>query len=145
MWLCRRLFLPALAFGIGGQMYFTQTFTQSIRSISLHMASYKDPSFQDRNNLAKQARLKALEMLKNKPAVDEAVIAERKAAQEKREAAEAAKRAEKRAAMEQAKAEKLAKKLEAAAAADKPVMTEAEKKAERDARYAARKNRKSGR
>ncbi len=44
------------------------------------MASYKDPSFQDRTALARQAREKALKLLADKPAVDEAVIAERKAA-----------------------------------------------------------------
>jgi hypothetical protein len=109
------------------------------------MASYKDPGFQERTALAQQARLKALQQLQNKPAADEAVIAERRAAQLKREAAEEAKRAAKRAAMEQAKADKLAKKLAQAEriSAAPAELTEAEKKAARDARYAARKNRKS--
>lgn len=112
------------------------------------MASYKDPGFQERTALAQQARLKALQQLQSKPAADEAVIAERRAAQLKREAAEEAKRAAKRAAIEQAAADRREKKLAAADAKDAEtatvVLTEAEKKAARDARYAARKkNRKS--
>ena len=112
------------------------------------MASFKDPGFQERVALAQQARQKALDKLRAKPPVDEAVLAERTAARLAREEAEAqareARRAEREQAREQAKAEKLTKAAEAAAA--KPVpLTEAEKKAARDARYAARKNRKSSR
>lgn len=111
------------------------------------MAAYKDPGFQERTALAQQARLKALQQLQSKPAVDEAVIAERRAAQLKREAAEEAKRAAKRAAIDQAKADKLAKKLAPTHVENvNPApaeLTEAEKKAARDARYAARKKRKS--
>jgi hypothetical protein len=112
------------------------------------MASFKDPGFQERVALAQQARQKALDKLKAKPPVDEAVLAERTAARLAREAAEAeareARRLEREREREQAKADKLAKA--AAEAAAKPVpLTDAEKKAIRDAKYAARKNRKSSR
>ncbi|MEQ1495414.1 MAG: DUF6481 family protein [Novosphingobium sp.] len=102
------------------------------------MASYKDPTFQERTALAQQARDKALKTLAAKPAVDPAVIAQRKAAAEAREAAAAEKSAARKAAIAQAKADKLA-------AAQVPVKarpTEAELKAARDERYAARKKRK---
>ena len=88
--------------------------------------------------LAAAARQKALDKLKAKPPVDEAVLAERRAAREAKEAAEAEKRAAKKLAMEQAKAEKEAAKKAAA-----PVQKTAEElKAARDARYAARKAKK---
>ena len=103
--------------------------------------SYKDPSFQDRAASAAQAKQKALDRLKAKPPVDEAVVAERQAARLAREAAQAEKRAAKKAAEEQAKAEKAAQ-AEQAKAAQVAAPTEAERKAARDARYAARKNRK---
>ncbi|WP_310532332.1 DUF6481 family protein [Novosphingobium sp.] len=103
------------------------------------MASYKDPSFQDRTALAQQAREKALKLLAAKKApVDEAEVARRKAAREAKEAAEAEKRAAKKAAIEQAKAEKKA----AAMVPEVAKPTEEELKAARDAKYAARKNRK---
>ncbi len=105
------------------------------------MKSYKDPSFQDRVGRASEAKQKALDNLRSKPPIDERIVAERQAARLKREAAEAEKRAAKRAAEQsasEAKAEDAAAKLAAIPAA----RTEAEKKLARDARYAARKNRK---
>ena len=103
--------------------------------------SYKDPSFQDRAASAAQAKQKALDRLKAKPPVDDAVIAERQAARLAREAAQAEKRAAKKTAEQQAKAEKAAQ-AEQAKAAEVAAPTEEERKAARDARYAARKNRK---
>jgi hypothetical protein len=116
---------------------------------------FKVPTFQDRAGSAAEAKRKALEQLKNKPPVDEQVLAERQAARLAREAAEAEKRAAKKAAKEEAEAAKLAAKAEAeaavaAAAAAKaaavPVKpagpTEEERKAARDARYAARKKKR---
>jgi hypothetical protein len=104
------------------------------------MKSYKDPSFQDRVGRAAEAKKKALEQLRSRPPIDAAVLAERKAASLKREMANAlragAKRAAKEAATEAAAAEAAAK------AAVRAPRTEAERKAGRDARYAARKNRK---
>lgn len=103
------------------------------------MKSYKDPSFQDRVDRAAEAKRKALDNLRAKPPVDEKLVAERQAARLKREAAEAEKRAAKKAAEQSAKA---AKAELAAAAAAAVVPTEAERKLARDARYAARKNRR---
>ena len=77
--------------------------------------SFKDPSFQDRIGSAAKARQKALDQLRSKPPLDEKVVAERQAAKD----AEAA-----------------------AKAVVPPPPTEAERKAARDARYAARKARK---
>lgn len=102
------------------------------------MAVYKEPSQQERAALAQQAREKALKKLASKPALDPAVVAERIAAQAAREAAAIEKSAARRAAIAAAKAEKIA----AAQAAKPVVLTEAEKKAARDERYAARKKNK---
>jgi Family of unknown function (DUF6481) len=105
--------------------------------------SYKSPTFQDRIGSAAEAKRKALDKLRAKPPVDEAVLAARQAAQAEREAAAQRKREEKAQAAEQAKAAKAAADAaaaeEAAAAAPR---SEAELKAARDARYAARKSRK---
>jgi hypothetical protein len=115
------------------------------------MASFKDPSFQDRAASAAKAKQKALDQLKLKPAVDEDQMAERRRALELREQALHEERTAKAAARAAAKAEKEASRAaeiaeaEAAAAAKaerlKPA-TAAEMKAARDARYAARKARK---
>lgn len=103
------------------------------------MAAFKDPGFQDRIGSAADARKKALEQLRSKPPLDEAVVAERKAKRAVKEAREAEKAAAKRAA---AQAVQDAKAAEAAAkAAVPPPPTEAERKAARDARYAKRKGR----
>ncbi len=115
------------------------------------MASFKDPSFQDRVTLATKTKQKALDQLKAKPRIDEAVLAERRQAYEAREqlladerAAKVAERAADKAARLEAKAAALAE-AEAAAALKaarlKPPSAE-EMKAARDARYAARKARK---
>lgn len=104
------------------------------------MKSNHNPSLEDRRAAAAQSRQKALDALRAKPPVDEKIIAARQEARLKREAAQAEKRAEKNvkdAAAKQAKADAAAK---AAAVAAPP--TEAELKADRDARYMARKTRK---
>ncbi len=115
------------------------------------MASYKDPSFQDRQASAKKAKQKALDQLKAKPPVDEALMAERREAREDREQAVTQARAAKAEHKAAAKAEKAAveaaQEAEAAAvAALKAVRltppSAADMKAARDARYAARKARK---
>ena len=115
------------------------------------MAAFKDPSFQDRAAAAERAKQKALDQLKAKPPLDEALMAERRQAQEVREQALAAERAANAKATAAAKAEKAAAKAaklaeaEAAAALKaarlKPPGS-AEMKAARDARYAARKAQK---
>ena len=97
-------------------------------------------TFQDRAGQAAQAKQKLLDQYKSRPPVDEKLAAERAEAGAKREAAKAekaaAKKADKKAAAEAKASEEAAK---AAAAAPK---SEAELKAARDARYAARKNRR---
>ncbi len=109
------------------------------------MMNYKAPSFQERIALAAEARQKALDKLRAKPPVDEAVVAARKAAKLAKEEAALAAREAKRAAIEEEKAAKLRAIEEAAALAEaeaaKLVLTEEEKKAARDARYAQRKQR----
>ncbi|MEN9855690.1 MAG: hypothetical protein RLZZ157_816 [Pseudomonadota bacterium] len=112
------------------------------------MASFQAPNFQERANLAKQAKLKALETYKNKPAVDPEVVEQRKIAEAAREAAREAKRLAKREEQAQREREKIARKqaeLEAIAAAEKARMQkEIADKLARDERYAARKSRKGG-
>lgn len=111
------------------------------------MQGYKEPGFQERVAAANRAKDKALEKLRNRPPIDEAErarqIARRQAketaAAEKREAARQAKQAAELA--EQERAREAAEAAENAAQA--AVATEAERKAARDARYAARKKRKS--
>ncbi|KUO53739.1 MAG: hypothetical protein APF78_09130 [Sphingomonadales bacterium BRH_c3] len=102
------------------------------------MASFKQPTFQERAALAQKARDKALKKLAAKPPMDEAESARRKEAQLAREAAAAEKSRARKAAIEQAKADRQA----AATAAAKPVQSEAQKKTARDEKYAARKKRK---
>jgi hypothetical protein len=113
--------------------------------------SFKDPSFQDRVASASRAKQKALDQLKAKPPVDEAVMARRRQEYEHRERALSAERNAKVEANAATKAEKASLKAaglaatEAAAAKKaarlKPATPE-EMKAARDARYAARKARK---
>ena len=102
------------------------------------MAGYKEPDFQERTALARKAREKALRKHAERPPVDPEVEAQRKQARRAREAAAAEKSAARKEAIAQAKADKQAAAKEAA----KPVPTEAELKAARDERYAARKKRK---
>ena len=107
------------------------------------MPPFKD-SFQDRVGQAAEAKRKALEKLKSRPPVDPAVAEARAEAARQREAKAEEKRAAKAEAAraaEEAKAAEAAKSAEAAASAPK-ALTEAEKKAARDAKYAARKSRK---
>jgi len=105
------------------------------------MPSFKDPSFQDRAASAAQARQRALDKLRARPPIDPAVVEQRKAAQALRDAEAEKAREERKAAREREKAEKR-ERAAASAPAPRPELTEAEKKAARDARYAARKNRK---
>ena len=102
---------------------------------TIPIMTYKS-TFQDRAGQAAEAKQKALEQYKSRPPVDEKVAADRAAAGQRREEAKAAKAETKKAAAEAKASEDAAK----AAAAAPP--TEAERKAARDARYAARKSRK---
>lgn len=115
------------------------------------MGSFKNPSFEDRVASAAKAKQKALDQFKAKPPVDAAVMAERRRAWELREQALSEERASKAEAAAAAKAEKSRLKAAEVAAAEeaaarkaarlKPA-SEAEMKAARDARYAARKARR---
>ena len=90
-------------------------------------------TFKDRAAQAAEARRKALEQYKARPPVDEQRAAERLAAAQQRDSARA----------EKAEAKKAERTAEAAAKAAEPASpTEAERKAARDAKYAARKKRK---
>ena len=98
--------------------------------------SFKNPTYQDRVGQAADAKHKALEQLRQKPPRDEKVVAERIAAAERRATAKADKAAAKKTADAEAAIFKAAED-----AANAPA-SEADKKAARDARYAARKKRK---
>ena len=100
------------------------------------MKSYKDSSFHGRAGQAADAKKKALEQLRARPALSDEQAAARKVASNRRETA----KADKSAAKQAAKAAAIAASAAEAALPSPP--TEAERKAARDARYAARKNRK---
>jgi hypothetical protein len=122
-----------------------QTIEIAQRGEAEAMKAYKDPSFDNRAGQAADAKQKALDQLRSKPPIDPGVAAERQAASAKREAAEREKRAARKAAEQAANDEKAAQAAEAAAAklaAVKPELTSEERKLARDARYAARKNRR---
>ena len=106
--------------------------------------AFKLPTFQERAALAAKTKQAALDKLKAKPPVDEAVVAQQREARLAREAAAARAAEEKRVARELEKTrkkEEAAAKAAANAPAPAPKLTEAEQKAIRDAKYAARKNR----
>jgi hypothetical protein len=105
------------------------------------MKSYRDPSFQERAGQAGEAKKKALEQLRAKPQVDEKALGERQAARLIRETAERERRAARQAAVREAKTAEAAQAENARAAAVQAVPTDVERKAARDARYAARKSR----
>jgi hypothetical protein len=98
--------------------------------------SFKNPTYQDRVGQAAEAKQKALEQLRQRPPRDEKLVAERMASAERRGAAKSEKAAAKKSADAAAA---ISKAAETAAIAPR---SEADKKAARDARYAARKNRK---
>lgn len=109
------------------------------------MKGYKEPSFQDRASASSRAKDKALAKMKAAPQPDAAELAERAARRAQREALEEAKRAKALQAREEKQRladEKRAEAKRASEIVEPPKPTEAEKKAARDARYAARKSRK---
>ncbi|MBB6124577.1 DUF6481 family protein [Sphingobium subterraneum] len=110
------------------------------------MHGYKEPSFQERTAAAARARNSALEKLQARPPLSQDEIDRRVAAQAAKDAAAQAKRAAAVLAREAAAEAKAERGREAARlvepAATDPVLTESERKAARDARYAARKHRK---
>ncbi len=105
------------------------------------MKSYKDPPLHDRLGRAAEAKRKALEQLRARPPIDENAAAERQAMRLARDVA----KEERRAALkttEQLKADETVRDAGPQALAAPPVPTETERKAIRDARYAARKSRR---
>lgn len=110
------------------------------------MPGYKNPDFNERIAAARAAKQSALDKLRDKPAPDPAVIAERQAARAARDAAAAERRAARQRAAEAAKLEvtalPAAETSSEATRPEKPQPSEAERKAARDARYAARKARR---
>ncbi len=112
--------------------------------------SFKDPSFTDRTAASAAAKQQALDKLRAKPPLPPEEVAARRATQEAREAAKLEAAAAKKVERDREKAARAEARAAAAAAAEearqkskpKPIMTEEQRKAIRDARYAARKARK---
>ena len=110
------------------------------------MKGYKEPGFQDRAQASARAKKKALEQMKPMPMPDEAEVAARVARRAEREAKAEGKRAVSRAEQgERGGREKALMGEDEQAKIALPARSEMEKKEERDARYAARKSRSSGR
>ncbi|MFZ5704841.1 MAG: DUF6481 family protein [Pseudomonadota bacterium] len=133
------------------------------------MTAFQNPTFQERQEAAARARMEALAKYRDRPVVDPAVMADRAKRRAEREAAAAEKRiaisrakieAEERKreqerealAAEQAAAEAKVQMIAQAKAeatarnvAERKMWTEDDRKAARDARYAARKTRQGRR
>jgi hypothetical protein len=110
------------------------------------MAGYKDLGFNERRAAAQQARETALAQLKARPPIDEAEQAKRRTEAEARKAAQDEQRAAKKAAQQEvALAEAEQADQAAARAAGAVQLTEEQRKAARDAKYAARKKNKAKR
>jgi hypothetical protein len=111
------------------------------------MAAYREPGFQERTALAARAKSAALARLRARPPIDEAERAARAARALERETAAEEKRAAKRMTREAAVALKRVATAEISVVEDAQAnaagTTDADRKAARDARYAARKGRKS--
>jgi hypothetical protein len=113
------------------------------------MAGFKEPGFADRQKAAQQARQNILNKFRSQPGADDPAVLKRRAERE----AIAVARAQAKEAREAEKAEQKRREEEAAAAAaaqlareqeeatERLAALEAEQKAKRDARYAARKAR----
>lgn len=111
------------------------------------MAGYKELDFNERRAASRKARETALAQLKARPPVDEAEQARRRAEREARDAAKAEKRRAAKEARLQA-AEAVALVADEPAETSSPSatqLTDEERKAARDARYAARKKNKGKR
>ncbi len=125
------------------------------------LKNYANPTFADRKQSAAEAKKKLLEKFKTAPKLDDPELAAKRAEREAIAKAREARRLERERVKEETKVRKaaeLAAKAEAALAAEQAeiaareaeeklelerhIAEEAAKKAERDARYAARKKRK---
>jgi hypothetical protein len=141
----------------------------SSKDSSTQMPAFTKPGFQERQDAAQKAKIAALDAYRNRPPVDEAAMAARSARRQARAAAEAERRAtairakqeaadakieQQRRAVEALEAEARARAEEAVQArasakaeriAERKNWTEEDRKAARDARYAARKARQTRR
>jgi hypothetical protein len=136
---------PAQGGGASAEISRNQTTNESDKARS--MSGFKEPSFADRQKAAQEARKNILEKFRAKPGLNDPAVQQRQAERE----AQAAERAKAKLVREAAKAEQKAREAEAAAealaliarekeeAAAREAALEAERKAARDARYAARK------
>jgi hypothetical protein len=114
------------------------------------MSGFREPSYADRQKAAQQARQDILNKFRSQPGPDDPAVKQRQAEREaavadraKARLAREAAKAEQKHREEQAAAEAAAQLLrEKAEAAEKEAALEAERKAARDARYAARKKKK---
>src|SRR4051794_10077469 len=110
------------------------------------LTAYKDKDFGERLSTAAAARKATLERFRAKPGPDDPAVAERRAARQALVVAREARLAEREAARKVEKAREAAREEEAARQAaeqtGRDVALEAERKAARDARYAARKARR---
>jgi hypothetical protein len=114
------------------------------------MSGFKEPSFADRQKAAQEARKNILNKFRSQPGVDDPAVIQRRAERE----AQAAERAKAKLTRDAAKADRKVREAEAVAeaaaqlarekeeAAAREAALEIERKAARDARYAARKKRK---
>lgn len=114
------------------------------------MSGFREPGFADRQKAARDSKLKILKKFHARPGPDDPAALQRQAARE----AHAADRAKAKAARDAVKAQQKARESELAAlaveqlardkaeAAAKEIALEAQRKAARDARYAARKKSK---
>ena len=114
------------------------------------MSGFKEPSFADRQKAAQEAKKNILNKFRSQPGVDDPAVIQRRAERE----AQAVERAKAKLVRDAAKAEQKRREAEEAVqaaarlarekeeAAAKETALEAERKAARDARYAARKKRK---
>jgi hypothetical protein len=113
------------------------------------MSGFREPGFADRQKAAQQAKQNLLNKFRTQPGRDDPAVAARRAEREAiaanrekaRLAREAEKAAEKRRAEEAAAAEAARIAREREEEAERQAALEAEQKAKRDARYAARKDR----
>lgn len=114
------------------------------------MRDFKDHTLKERLGNAAQAKADLLKRVKAMPSANDPIMLQKKAAREEVAAARLVRAEAKEQALKERLAAEEAEKLlqaaraeeEARAIADQEVAREAEKKAERDARYAARKKRK---
>lgn len=114
----------------------------NVRKVKAEMTSFKPPTFQERAALAARARQAALDRLHNRVPINEAALAERQAARIARDAADAERREAKRMAREQEKAARAARAAERRELEEVvPILSDAEQKAARDARYSPRRRR----